>query len=85
MKTIGDICNLEYVSCDGFLIEACERVYTTLVKSDKPMVEAHIARELISSLLGRNTNLHGPYLRTALEILTSEGLVKKRGAKYSLR
>lgn len=84
MKNIINICNLDCVLADKFLRDACERVYNTIAKSDKPMVESQLARELLSPLLGANTNLHGPYLRTALDILTSEGFVKKEGAKYSL-
>jgi len=49
------------------------------------MVESQLARELISPALSGNVILHGSYLRTALDILTSEGLVKKKGAKYSLK
>jgi len=82
MTTIHDI--TDKLSEDKPLQNACKRTYIAILHSTKPKYESQLAEELLSpELLGRNTNLHGSYLRSALDILVSGKLIKKKDAKYS--
>ena len=88
-KSIIELC--EGLSNNPFLNDACEKVYYTLVNSRytlinsrESMFECEISQEVASKeVLGRNHIHHSAYLRTALDILVSEDLVKKKGALYS--
>ena len=84
MKTIFELCGSNPVAKDRSLVDACGRVYDLLVSSEEPMFESQISRELISpQVCGGNPVTHSSYVRTALEILVLEGLLRKEKAQYS--
>ncbi len=83
-KTIARL--ISTLSEDPSLQEAVERVYNVVKKLNKPLFESQISVEVGGDRMLRNNMAHhGPYLRTALDILVSEDLLEKKGAKYSLR
>lgn len=80
MKTITEVCD-----DTGLPLQiACRSVYNNLQSEAK--YEADISRELLSPrVLGGNPNVHASYVRTALDLLESAGLIKKKNAKYSIK
>ena len=84
MVELDTLC--EKLPDDDNLKEACRRVYDTILLGPEPVYESELSEDLLSpEVLGRNPILHGSYLRTALDILVSEGFLKKRKARYSIK
>ena len=84
MKTLNQICQEAGSGPNEHVIR---KVYCDLSKSKTPKYEAEIASDLESDISGCAANIkcYGSYIRTALDILESENIIKKNKARYSIK